>query len=181
MTGQNIRVTTRGAARWTSGHPWIYRSDTLEHPPSPGVLPVLDRRGKFLGQALYSPASEISLRLLEPTERTIDAAWWKERIAAAWTRREGIDATAFRVVHGEGDALPSLVVDRYDRWAVVQLLSAGLETMRTEILDAVRDVLAPEGILLRNDAAVRKHEKLTEGVELAWGSVPEQQGHLSGW
>ena len=69
MSEQNIRVTTRGAARWTSGHPWIYRSDTMDHPPAPGLVSVLDRRGKFLGQALYSPASEISLRLLEPTER----------------------------------------------------------------------------------------------------------------
>jgi 23S rRNA (cytosine1962-C5)-methyltransferase len=174
MTGQNIRVTTRGAARWTSGHPWIYRSDTLDHPPSPGIVSVLDRRGKFLGQALYSAASEISLRLLEPTERAIDVSWWTERIAQAWKRREGIDATAFRVVHGEGDAMPSLVVDRYDRWIVVQLLSAGLETIRAEILDALRQVIAPEGILLRNDAPVRKHEKLAEGVELASGSVPER-------
>ena len=122
MSEQNIRVTTRGAARWTSGHPWIYRSDTMDHPPAPGLIAVLDRRGKFLGQALYSPASEISLRLLEPTERPVDAAWWVERFRAAWTRRAGIDATGLRVVHGEGDGLPSLIVDRYDRWVVVQLL-----------------------------------------------------------
>ena len=93
MSEQNIRVTTRGAARWTSGHPWIYRSDTMDHAAAAGLVAVLDRRGKFLGQALYSPASEISLRLLEPTERPVDAAWWVERIRAAWTRRAGIDAT----------------------------------------------------------------------------------------
>ena len=174
MSEQNIRVTTRGAARWTSGHPWIYRSDTMDHPPAPGLISVLDRRGKFLGQALYSPASEISLRLLEPTERPVDAAWWVERIAAAWSRRAGIDATGFRVVHGEGDGLPSLIVDRYDRWIVMQLLSAGLETMRAEVVAAVRAVIAPEGILLRHDAPVRRHESLAENVELAWGEVPER-------
>ena len=174
MSEQNIRVTSRGAARWTAGHPWIYRSDTLDHPPAPGVAKVMDRRGKFLGQALYSPASEISLRLLEPGERQVDGHWWTDRIGAAWKRREGIDATAFRIVHGEGDGMPSLVIDRYDRFVVMQLLSAGLETMRAEIVQAVREVVAPEGILLRHDAPVRRHEALPETVELAWGDVPER-------
>jgi 23S rRNA (cytosine1962-C5)-methyltransferase len=174
MSDRNIRVTTRGAARWTGGHPWIYRSDTMDRPTAPGLVAVLDRRGKFLGQALYSPASEISLRLLEPTERPVDAAWWRDRIAAAHQRRAGIDANAYRVVHGEGDAMPSLVVDRYDRWVVMQILSAGLETMRAEVLSAVGEVLAPEGILLRHDAPVRRHEALPETVELGSGSVPER-------
>jgi 23S rRNA (cytosine1962-C5)-methyltransferase len=173
MREQNIRVTTRGAARWTGGHPWIYRSDTMDQRPEPGLVSVLDRRGKFLGQALYSPASEISLRLLEPSERVIDAAWWRERLQGCQARRAGIDATAWRLVHGEGDGLPSLIIDRYDRWVVMQILSAGLETMRKEIVAAAREVLDPEGILLRNDAAVRRHEALPERVELAWGSVPE--------
>jgi 23S rRNA (cytosine1962-C5)-methyltransferase len=78
------------------------------------------------------------------------------------------------VVHGEGDGLPSLVVDRYDRYAVVQLLSAGLETMRGEILEALETVLRPEGILLRHDAPVRRHEGLPESVDLAFGVVPEE-------
>ncbi|HET7040883.1 MAG TPA: class I SAM-dependent rRNA methyltransferase, partial [Gemmatimonadales bacterium] len=134
---------------------------------------VEDRRGKFLGQALWSPRSEIRLRLLEPSRRKIDAEWWRERIAAALLRREGIDATACRVVHGEGDGLPSLVVDRYDRWIVAQLLSAGLETMRGDIITALIDVLTPEGILLRNDASVRKHEGLAEEVVPVYGTVPE--------
>lgn len=174
MSDVNIRVTSRGAARWAGGHPWVYRSDTMDHPSGPGVVAVRDRRGKFLGQALYSPASEISLRLIEPTERPVDQAWWRERIAAAHQRRAGIDATAYRVVHGEGDALPSLVVDRYDRWVVAQLLSAGLETMRAAILAAVADELAPEGILLRHDATVRRHEALPEIVELGSGTVPDR-------
>lgn len=171
---QVVRVSRKGAARWAGGHPWIYRSDTLDTPPAPGVVRVTDQRGAFLGQALYSPSSEIRLRLLEPTETPISAAWWVAALHRAVARRDGIDATAWRVVHGEGDGLPSLVVDRYDRWVVVQLLSAGLETMRGWILDAIREVLAPEGILLRNDVAVRRHERLPEAVDLAWGTVPEQ-------
>jgi len=145
----------------------------MDHPPDPGLFPVLDRRGKFHGQALYSPASEISLRLLEPTDRVVDAAWWRERIGSCLARRSGLEATAYRVVHGEGDALPSLIVDRYDRWVVMQILSAGLETMRADIVEAVRDLLEPEGILLRHDAPVRRHEGLPDQVELTWGAVPE--------
>lgn len=168
-----VRVSDRGAARWTRGHPWIFRSDLLDEVAAPGVVAVTDSRGRFLGQAIASPQSEIRLRLLEHTERPIDATWWRERLQAALQRRAGIDATACRVVHGEGDGLPSLVVDRYDRWAVVQLLSAGLETMRDEIIAALVEVLEPEGILLRNDVAVRRHEGLAEEVVLAHGEVPE--------
>jgi len=171
---QRAVVSHRGAERWTRGHPWIYASDVAHGPPEPGLIAVYDARQKFLGQALYSPHSEIRLRLLERSERPVDAAWWQERLRAALARRAGIDATASRLVHAEGDGLPSLLVDRYDRWLVVQLLSAGLETMRGMILDALREVIAPEGILLRNDAPVRRHEELPEAVELAYGTVPQE-------
>ncbi len=167
------RVTDKGAARWAHGHPWIYRSDVMDAPDEPGLTAVHDRRGKFIGTALCSPRSEIRLRLMERSTRWVDAGWWREQIAGAAARREGIDATAWRVVHGEGDGMPSLVVDRYDRWLVVQLLSAGLETHRGLILDALREVFAPEGILLRNDVGVRRHEGLPEVTELASGTVPQ--------
>jgi 23S rRNA (cytosine1962-C5)-methyltransferase len=166
-------VSRRGADRWVRGHPWIYASDVTRSPDEPGVVSVEDPRGKFIGQALCSPRSEIRLRLLEHTERAVDEDWWTARIAAALARRGGIEATAYRVVHGEGDGLPSLVVDRYDKWVVGQLLSAGLETMRAAILGALVRVLTPAGILLRNDVAVRRHEGLAEQVELVHGAVPE--------
>jgi 23S rRNA (cytosine1962-C5)-methyltransferase len=167
------RVSARGAQRWARGHPWIFRSDVETSPDAPGLVVVRDHRGKFLGQALCSPRSEIRLRLLEPTERLVDAGWWRERLSAALARRAGIDATAYRVVHAEGDGLPSLVVDRYDRWLVVQLLSAGLETLRAVILEALVDVCRPEGILLRHDTPVRRREGLDETVTVAMGDVPE--------
>ena len=167
-------VSRRGAERWAHGHPWIFASDVERGPPDPGLVQVQDGHGKFLGQALYSPCSEIRLRLLERSERAVDADWWEQRLRAALARREGIDATAYRMVHAEGDGLPSLIVDRYDRWAVVQILSAGLETLRGEILDGLARVLAPEGVLLRNDVPVRRRESLPEQVELALGSVPEE-------
>ena len=169
-----VRVTARGAERWVRGHPWIYRSEVLDEPPDPGVVSVLDPRGKFVGQALYAPRSEIRLRLLERTDRPVNTGWWTEHLAAAAARRDGVDASAWRVVHGEGDGLPSLVVDRYDRWLVVQILSAGLETMREAIVAGLEELFAPEGILLRNDASVRRREGLSLETTLASGSVPER-------
>jgi 23S rRNA (cytosine1962-C5)-methyltransferase len=167
------RVTARGADRWRAGHPWIHKSEVREGPNEPGLVRVRDPRGKFIGQALYSPASEIRLRLLEPTDRAVDAGWWRERLSACLAGRVGIDATAYRVVHAEGDGLPSLIVDRYDRWIVAQILSAGLETFRAEVISAIVDVLRPDGVLLRHDTPVRRRERLAEETVLAHGAVPE--------
>lgn len=168
------RVTPRGAERWVRGHPWIYRSDVLEGPAAPGVVQVHDPRGRFIGQALYSPKSEIRLRLLERTDRAIDERWWVEQLAACAARRKAIDATAYRIVHGEGDGMPSLIVDRYDRWLVAQILSAGLETMRESIVAALAEVLQPDGILLRNDAPARRREALMPEPVEVYGTVPRE-------
>jgi 23S rRNA (cytosine1962-C5)-methyltransferase len=146
----------------------------LDGPNNPGVVSVRDSRGRFIGQALYSPKSEIRLRLLERSDRRVDAAWWSERLAASAARRRGIDATAYRVVHGEGDAMPSLIVDRYDRWLVVQILSAGLETMRETIVAALVGTLGPLGILLRNDPPVRGREGLSLDSHEIHGTVPRE-------
>jgi 23S rRNA (cytosine1962-C5)-methyltransferase len=168
-------VSAKGAARWAAGHPWIYRSDVLDAPRGePGIVRVGDRRGAFLGQALYSPRSEIRLRLLTTEDTPIDVAWWAGRIGAAAGRRAGIDATAWRVVHAEGDGLPSLVIDRYGPYVVAQLLSAGLEAVRSDVIAAIRTVLSPEGILLRNDTAIRRHEGLPLETSTVLGSVPEE-------
>jgi len=169
-----VIVSAKGAARWETGHPWIYRTDVYDEPRgTPGVVTVTDRRGRHLGQALYSPTSEIRLRLLTPKRETIDATWWADRIAAAARRRAGLPATAYRVVHGEGDGLPSLVVDRYGPYVVAQLLSAGLEQVRADVLDGIGAALAPEGILIRNDTTVRRHEGLPLEVTPGRGTVPD--------
>jgi 23S rRNA (cytosine1962-C5)-methyltransferase len=174
----NAIVSAKGARRWEAGHPWIYRSDVLHRPEGDaGIARVTDQRGKPLGVALWSPRSEISLRLIDrDPDATIDANWWHARIARALERRVGIDAhaNAYRLVHGEGDGLPSLVVDRYDRWLVVQLMSAGLERYRREIVDALRSLLQPEGILSRNDVPLRVKEGLETEVELLFGTVPDE-------
>jgi 23S rRNA (cytosine1962-C5)-methyltransferase len=174
----NAIVSAKGARRWEAGHPWIYRSDVLHRPEGDaGIARVTDQRGKPLGVALWSPRSEISLRLIDrDPDATIDADWWHARIARALERRAGLDAhaNAYRLVHGEGDGLPSLVVDRYDRWLVVQLMSAGLERYRREIVDALRSLVQPEGILARNDVPLRVKEGLDTEVELLFGAVPDE-------
>ncbi len=169
-------VSGRGAGRWQRGHPWIFKSDLIDAPaPVPGIVTVRERNGRVLGQALWSPLSEIALRLLDrnPDVR-IDAAWWERKLRVALDRRDGVDrhATAYRLVHGEGDGLPSLVVDRYARSLVVQFMSAGLEACRGDIVDALERVHAPTGILARNDVALRRREGLSETVELLRGEVP---------
>lgn len=171
-------ISTRGAKRFQDGHPWIFKSDVVAAPrAAAGAVNVMDQGGRALGTALWSPQSEISLRFVSKRVDTVlDATWWRERIGAAIARREGVlDATtnACRLVHGEGDGLPSLVVDRYDRWLVVQLLSAGLEAYRGEIVAALAALTGVEGILARNDASVRTREGLARGVEPLMGSVPE--------
>jgi 23S rRNA (cytosine1962-C5)-methyltransferase len=171
-------VNAKGMHRWEAGHPWIYRSDVIERPSTPpGAVMVHDTRKRPLGWALWSPESEISLRLLDSDPAVeIDAAWWRERIERAFERRVGLDAAtnAYRIVHGEGDALPSLVVDRYDRWAVVQMMSAGLEAFRKEIVEAIVHVTRVDGILARNDAPLRSKEGLERETVLLHGDVPHE-------
>jgi 23S rRNA (cytosine1962-C5)-methyltransferase len=167
-------VSAKGAARWAAGHPWIYRTDVYAEPrDEPGIIAVTDRRGRHLGQALYSPTSEIRLRLLTSGTEPIDAAWWGARIGAAAARRGGITDSAYRVVHAEGDALPSLVIDRYGPYVVAQLMSAGLERARDDVIAGIQHALHPDGILLRNDAGIRRHEGLPLEVVPAVGTVPE--------
>jgi 23S rRNA (cytosine1962-C5)-methyltransferase len=177
MTTRAI-VSARAAKRWERGHPWIYRSDVETRPDAPaGVVEVADRRGRLLGSALWSPTSEISLRLLDrDAGRPIDAAWWKDRIHDAAARRADIAAhtNAWRIVHGEADGCPSLICDRYDRYLVVQLMSAGIEQCRDMILAALESLPDVDGILARNDVALRRKEQLPVGVELLRGNVPQE-------
>ncbi len=170
-------VSGRGAGRWQRGHPWIFKSDVIDAPsPVPGVVAVREKSGRALGWALWSPQSEISLRMLDrdPNAR-IDGAWWEGMLRVALDRRDGVDrhTTAYRLVHGEGDGLPSLVVDRYAQWIVLQFMSAGLEACRGDIVDAIERVCAPAGVLARNDVALRRREGLIESVELLRGDVPQ--------
>jgi 23S rRNA (cytosine1962-C5)-methyltransferase len=175
MTKGRAVVSGRGVGRWQRGHPWIYGGDVVTRPEGgAGVVRVEDQAGRVVGMALWSPSSSISLRMLTREATVIDDAFWAERIGAALARRAGIEATAWRGVHGEADGLPSLVVDVLGDVVVVQVLSAGLETRRDAIVDALRALLRPAGILARNDVRVRVREELPLDSELLWGEVPER-------
>lgn len=169
-------VNARGAARWRGGHPWIYRSDVKQAPQSEaGVVEVVATSGNSVGVALWSPKSTISLRMLTAGATEVEPVRvLRDRIAVAASYREGlrVDGDAYRLVHAEADGLPSLVVDRYGDYLVVQLLSAGLESLRDEVVAALREYFAPVGILARNDVPVRGHENLPRSTELLWGRVP---------
>jgi 23S rRNA (cytosine1962-C5)-methyltransferase len=177
-TAATATVSQKGAQRWLRGHPWIFRSDVRKRPTGPaGAVRVRDDRGKRLGVALWSPESEISLRLLDTDpDAVIDGAWWNDRLGRAVARRQELPAmtTAYRLVHAEGDGVPSLVCDRYDRWLVVQLLSAGLEVFRSEIVDALLRLTSAEGILARNDVPLRGREGLARETVVLYGDVPRE-------
>lgn len=172
------RVSAKGARRWLGGHPWIYRSDVIERPlMDAGAVLVHDNRGKPLGWALWSPLSEISLRMVDRNaDAIIDQAWWDERIAASIARRVPLEdhTNAMRLVHGEADGLPSLICDRYDQWLVVQFMSAGLEQFRREILNSLRSLAEPAGILARNDVSLRAKEGLPRETVVLDGDVPRE-------
>ncbi len=179
MRDAHAVISARGAKRWEQGHPWVFRSDVVQPPASPpGAVPVRDQKGRALGWALWSPASEISLRLIDPDpSATIDGEWWHATLLRAINRREPLntpDTTAYRLVHGEGDGAPSLIADRFDRWIVVQFLSAGIEAFRAEIVGALQTITGAGGGLARNDASVRSREGLERRVEPLWGKVPEE-------
>ena len=170
-------VAARGTERLLRGHPWVFRSDIATAPRVPaGLVDVRGPGGRKLGTALYSPNSEITIRRLEANpDVTVDAEWWIQALDRAIARRAPLAAhtNACRLVHGEGDGFPSLVVDRYDDVLVVQLLSAGLETQRQHIVNALQTLVQPRGILARNDPAVRTREGLERSVEVLAGTVPD--------
>lgn len=174
-TGSIATVNKRAEQRVADGHPWIFRGDVIRTPnAAAGIVRVEAANGRPLGSALWSPASEISLRLVDTSAREIDRNWWHERIGDAIARRSSLrsQTNAMRLIHGEGDGLPSLVVDQYDRWLVVQLLSAGLEANRESIIAALVSHTGCEGILARNDPAVRAREGLVRETLELYGTVP---------
>ncbi len=171
-----VVITQRGEDRVRAGHPWIYRSDLVDVQAGAGdTVRLVGSRGRAVGQALFSDRSEIALRVLTRRDEPADLALWQARLHAARTYRQAlaIDATAYRLVHAEGDLLPSLIVDRYGDYLVVQALSQGVDRLLPAICEILVQLVAPTGILARNDARVRLLEGLEPRVEVVYGHVPE--------
>ena len=172
-----VTITHRGEERIRSGHPWIYKSDVAKTDASGGdTVRVIGTRGRDLGRALYSDRSEIALRFLTRGVEPADVTLWRSRLSQAIRFREAldIDATAYRLVHGEADLLPSLIVDRYGDYLVVQALSQGVDRLMPELTPLLVDLLHPAGILARNDPRVRLLEGLEQRVDVLHGTVPDQ-------
>jgi 23S rRNA (cytosine1962-C5)-methyltransferase len=158
-----------------SGHPWIFSSDVVDRGTAAAgdAVQVLDTRGRALGTFHYSAASQICLRRLSNRAESIDAAFFRRRIQAAtdYRRRVVRNSTAFRLVYGEADRLPGLVVDRYADYLVVQTLDQGMDRAKDEIVTILEELFSPRAIVLRNDVAVRAKEALPMESAVVRGSV----------
>src|SRR5512132_3934991 len=172
-----VIVSSRGAQRVESGHPWVYRADLVDSQAQAGDRVVVrGPRGRTLGQALYSDRSQIAIRMLTRGDAAADDELLRRRIetAIAFRRSLAIDASAYRLVHGEADRLPSLIVDRYGDYLVVQALSQGIDRLLAEITAAPVEIVQPKGVLARNGPRVRLLEGLEQRVEVLYGEVPER-------
>ena len=172
----SVTVSSRGEQRIRGGHPWIYRADVTGVDASGGdVVDVIGPRARPLGSALFSDQSQITIRMLTLGEPADVGTLLRARLerAIAFRASLALDATAYRLVHGEADLLPSLVVDRYADYVVIQTLSQAMDRLIPSIVAALTDLLHPAGILARNDPKVRALEGLEQRVDLLAGDIPD--------
>jgi 23S rRNA (cytosine1962-C5)-methyltransferase len=171
-----VIVSARGEQRVREGHPWIYRADVVDVEAAGGdIVQVIGPRRRTIGSALFSDRSQIPVRMLTHGETPADEALIRARLARAIAVRDSlrIDATAYRLVHGEADLLPSLVVDRYADYLVLQTLSQGMDRLLPVVARLLGELLSPAGILARNDPRVRTLEGLEQTVDVVTGVIPE--------
>ncbi len=173
---KTVKVNKRGADRVRQGHLWIYRSDVVEVAAEGGsVVTVTDERGNFIGQALFSDASQIALRFLTQSNEEIDREWWRRRIVEAAGRRNiPPETNAYRLIYSEGDLLPSLIVDRYDDVLVLQTLSQGTDALKPLLTEILIEEFDPRAVVERNDARVRELEGLPLIAGTIYGDAPAE-------
>ncbi len=170
-------ISSRGVDRLRSGHWWVYRSDVKPVNAEAGaIVRVNDERGNFQGRAFYSDRSQIAVRLLTREDVPIDRKFFASRLkqAADYRRLVVEDTEAYRLVHGEADHLPSIVVDRYGDYLVIQTLSQAAEKQKGVIVDLLVEMFQPKGVLERNDPKVRLLENLEQKVGVLYGEVPNE-------
>lgn len=175
-----LKLQRNRKKRLEQGHPWVYASEIAQvqgNEPKPGdLVEIVNHQGAFLAIGYANPRSQIYARVLSyDAADVIDAAWFKRRLrqALAYRTRMLPDAVSCRLVYGEADFLPGLIVDRYAEVLVVQILSYGMERLKPMILEALLEVFAPSGVYLRNDVSVRRLEGLEESTGVWWGEVPQ--------
>jgi 23S rRNA (cytosine1962-C5)-methyltransferase len=168
-------IQDRGVRRLRAGHPWIFASDVIRAEAAHGdVVRVEDGRGRVHGSAFFSSRSKIALRVFRRTGDGADASFWAGRARTALSRRAGYAEPdeAFRVIFGESDGIPGLVVDAYAGHLVVQALTVGAERIVDPVLDALADGMQVASVLSRGDASPRTLEGLPREVRPLRGSPP---------
>lgn len=171
-----VKINERGAARVRARHCWVYRSDLVDATRAgPGaVVLVTDNRNRVLGRAFYSSRSQIALRFFAFDDGETGPEFWNRRLSAAEASRKVVvrDATAYRLVYGESDLVPSLIVDRYADCFVIQTLSQGSDALKQVWVDLLKVRYKPRAIVERNEARVRDLEGLPRVSGLLYGSDP---------
>jgi 23S rRNA (cytosine1962-C5)-methyltransferase len=165
--------------RIRGGHRWVFSNEIARIEGAPGAgetVGAIDAAGRFLGVGFFNPHSLIAFRLLNERDEPIDQSFFRARIERALAFRRAFYPAldSYRLIFGESDGLSGLIVDKYGDFLAVQFLSAGMEKNRAALLGALADVLAPKGIVGRNDSALRKLEGLPETVEILAGEVPDR-------
>jgi 23S rRNA (cytosine1962-C5)-methyltransferase len=175
-----LSLKPREDKRLRAGHLWVYSNEIATDEKfrtlTPGALcRVVDSRGKPLGVGYVNPRTLLAVRLLTGNaDAVIDRDWFVRRLQAALQLRARLYPTPhYRLVYGESDGLPGLVVDRYGEVLVAQLGTAGMENLKSPLLEALHEVLKPAGIVLRNDIGARELEGLPREVEFI-GAVPDE-------
>jgi 23S rRNA (cytosine1962-C5)-methyltransferase len=160
------------APRIANGHPWVYGNEVnrIEGNLEPGdIVDVYYSDGKLAGRAYANPKSQIIARILTRKAETIDDQFFYNRILQAWQYRQKLGYTEnCRLVFGEADGLPALVIDKFNDYLVIQTLSSGIDKWKSAIVKALQSIFSPKGIFERNDVPVRELEGL-----------PQQKGCLS--
>lgn len=171
-----VTITKRGGERLRSRHCWIYRSDVSDHGDAQAgeVVRVRDSRGRPLGVALYSSRSQIALRVVSFEDAEITRDFWLSRLVSAEQLRDRVvrETTAYRLVYGESDFLPSLIVDRYNDCFVIQTLSQAMDALKHMWIELLVERYSPRAIIERNEARVRDLEGLPRMTGVVYGSDP---------
>jgi 23S rRNA (cytosine1962-C5)-methyltransferase len=174
------RVTAAAVRRLRRGHLWVYSGEMQSEPSAsitaPPIVQVVDPAGNFLGYAFYSRQSQIRLRLFSREQDTPIDELLRTRITRSIERRRFLmsDGSACRLIFGEGDLLPGIIVDRYGEYLVLQTLSSGADALKSWIVEILNNELRPAGILERNDVKARRLEGLEEIQGVLSGTVPDQ-------
>jgi len=160
------------------GHPWIYNNeiDRIAGTVSPGdIVEVYYFDGQLAGRGYINPGSQIMIRLLTRKRDNIDAAFFHQKISEAWAYRQQLGYTEnCRLVFGEADGLPALIIDKFNDYFVLQTLSLGIEQWKTAIVDAINTIFKPKGIYERNDVPVRELEGLEQKKDFLSDPFPTE-------